>query len=78
MFEKLRYFLRFYRKRSKKQKCPSYITINNLLPEKKRKYLSGTISLCHCRGHDCIRLVFYFDGFYETDRLFSENYYILQ
>ena len=79
MFEKWCYFLRFFIKRSNKQKCPSYITIKNFLPKKKNKYLSGTISLCHCRGHDCIRLMFYFDGFYEMDRrLFSENYYWIQ
>ena len=46
--------------------------INNLLPKNKRKNLDGTVSLCHCRDHNCIRLGFYFDGFYETEtRLYS-------
>ena len=56
----MRYFLRFYKKRSKKQKRPSYITLINNLPEGKKKYLSGAISLGHCRGHNCIYLFFLF------------------
>ena len=39
-----------------------------------KTYVRGTISLCYCKGHDCILAVFPFDGFYETDRrLFLEN-----
>ena len=42
----------------------------------KKDYLRGTISIGHCRGHDCIILIFDFDGFYENHRrLLSKNYY---
>ena len=42
------------------------MTLINNLPEGKNKYENGSISLCHCRGHDCIIIVLYFDGFVET------------
>ena len=59
-----------------KKKCPSYVTIKNELPKNKKKYLRGTISLCYCKGHDCIIAVFYFDGFYETNiGLYWKNYW---
>ena len=46
------------------------------MPVDKRSHVKGTISLCHCRGHDCIMLVLSFDGFYDMHvRLFPENYY---
>ena len=76
MFEKLRYFLRFLINRFKEQKCPPNITLINNLLEDKKKYINGSISICHCKGHDCIILVFNFDGFYETDRrLFGDFLY---
>ena len=51
---------------------PSHITLSNLIPVDKREYLKGTISLGHCRGHNCIISVLYFDGFYDNHRrLFS-------
>lgn len=41
--------------------------MNRLKEQKCPEYIT------HCPGHDCIRLVLYFDGFYETDRrLFSD------
>ena len=76
MFEKLRYFLRFLINRFTEQKCSTHVTLINNLPEGKKKYISGSISLCHCKGHGCILLEFYFDGFCETDRrLFGEYHY---
>ena len=35
--------------------------------------MSGEISLGHCRGHDCIKLVFYLDGFYDCHRHLSSK-----
>ena len=35
---------------------------------KKKIILRGTISIGHCRGHDCIMLTFDFEGFYENHR----------
>ena len=60
----------FSRKFCKKKpySIPPHITLNNLIPVDKREYLKGTISLGHCRGHNCIILVFYFDGFYDNHR----------
>ena len=76
MFNKLRYFLRYLLNKLRKQKCPSHIIFRNHLPEDKKKYVTGTISLCYCRGHDCIIAKFFFEGFYETDRrLYWENYW---
>ena len=41
--------------------------INRFKEQKCPEYIT------HCPDHDCIRLVLYFDGFYETDRrLFSD------
>lgn len=52
------------------------VILSNLIPVDKRNYLTGTISLVHCKGHDCIMLVFDSDGFYENHRqLLSENFY---
>ena len=69
----MRYLLNKFRK----PKCSSHVVLKNNLPEDKKKYLTGTISLCYCRGHDCIIGNFFFDGFYETDiRLFWENYWL--
>ena len=68
----------FSRKFCKKKpySIPSHITLNNLIPVDKREYLKGTISLGHCRGHNCIILVFYFDGFYDNHRrLFLKKFY---
>ena len=68
MFEKLCYFLKFLINKFRDQKCPPYITLINNLPEDKQKYINGSISICHCKGRDCIILIFYFERFYETDR----------
>ena len=79
MFEKLCCFLRYLKNRFKKQRCPSYVTLINNLPEGEKKYVNGSISLCHCRGHDCIIIVFYFDGFFEKRRrLFGEYNYLIE
>ena len=52
------------------------MTLNNLIPTDKKSHMKRTISLCHCRGHNCIMLVFCFEGFYDTHvRLLSKNYY---
>ena len=76
MFEKLFFFLRQLKNRFKKQECLSYVTLINKLPEGKKKYVNGSISLCHCKGHDCIIIVVYFDGFFETNiRLFNDYNY---
>ena len=51
-----------------------HITLNNLIPIDKINHLKGTISLGHCRVHNCIILVFNFDSFYENHwQLLSEN-----
>ena len=76
MFDKVRYFLRYLLNKLRKQKCPSHIILRNNLPEDKKKYITGTLSLCYCGGHDCIIAKFYFEGFYETDmRLYWKNYW---
>ena len=63
-------------RKKKPYSIPSYVTVNNLIPTDKRKYLKGRINLGHCIGHDCIMLVFNFDGFYENHRrMLSENFY---
>ena len=62
----------------KKSRCslPSQITLNNWIPHEKRDYVRGTTKIGHWRGHDCIILIFIFEGFYEDhSRLLSENYY---
>ena len=65
----------FLRKRSRK-KTPLRITLINLLPTDKKNHAKGTISLCHCRGHNCVMLVCSFEGFYNTHvTLLSKNYY---
>ena len=45
-----------------------HVALKNDLPEDKKIYFQGTISLCHCRGHNCLIVHFCFDGFYEKDR----------
>ena len=79
MFEKRCYFLRYLKNRLKKKKFSSYVTLVNNLPEGKKKYVNGSISLCHCRGYNCIIIVFYLDGFFETRRcLFGEYNYLIE
>ena len=74
MFDKLYYFLRSLLNKIRKQKCPSHIVVKNHLPDNKKMYVKGTISFCHCRGHNCLVVKFFIDGFYETDRrLYWEN-----
>ena len=76
MFKKLRYFLRYILNKPWNHELPSYVILKNHLPQNKKKYLEGTIGLCHCRGHNCLIVRFYFDGFYETDRrLYWDNYW---
>ena len=77
MFEKLCYFLRYSKSKFKKQECPSYVTLINNLPEGKKKYVNRSINLCDCIAHDCIIIVLYFDGFFETNRRFfgEHNYW---
>ena len=42
----------------------------------RRLKIRGSIRFCYCKGHDCIRAVFCFDVFYETDRrLHWQNYW---
>ena len=53
-----------------------HVTFNNSIKANERKHLRRQISLVHCRGHDCIMLLFYFDGFYDNHRwLLSKNFY---
>ena len=52
------------------KKKPAYcslrhINISNSIESGKRKHLQGEIYLVHCRGHNCIMLIFYFKGFYD-------------
>ena len=63
--------------RKKSRYClPSHITLKNCMPIEKRSQLKGTIIISHCRGHDCIILIFCFEGFYDNHRrLLSKNYY---
>lgn len=39
------------------------MSLFNDLPEVKKKYHQGTISLGHWRGHNCLIVNCYFDGF---------------
>ena len=72
----IRSILRRLRKQNPTYQVPLHVTLNNLMSVDKRSHVKGTISLCHCRGHDCIMLVLSFDGFYDMHvRLFPENYY---
>ena len=67
---------RIFRKKRSTYQIPLHITFKNSMPTNKKSHVKGTISLCHCRGHDCIMLVFCFEGFYDTHvRLLSKNYY---
>ena len=76
MFDNFCYYLRYVLDKFRKKKCPSYVTIKNELPKDKKKYFRGSIRFCYCKGHDCIRAVFCFDVFYETDRrLHWQNYW---
>ena len=54
MINELRYFLRYLLNKLRKQKCPSHAILRNNLPEDKKKYVLGTVSLCYCGGLDCI------------------------
>ena len=63
MFNKLRYFLRYLLNKFRKSKCPSHVILKNNLPEDKKKYVIGTISLCYCRGHNCITAKFFLMDF---------------
>ena len=68
----------FHRRVTRKSRyqIPPHVTLNNLIPFDKTKYLKGGVSLVHCKGNDCIVLVFYFNGFYENHkRLLSKNKY---
>ena len=68
-------FRRKFRRKKSSYSIPSYVTLNNLIEADKRKRLRGEISLVHCRGHDCIMLLFYFDGFHDNHRrLLSKNF----
>ena len=67
----VRFWQIFRRKCCRKKSSDSvllHVTLNNLIEADKRKHLRGEISLVHCRGHDCILLLFYFDGFYDNHR----------
>ena len=67
---------RGFMKKKSRYSIPSHITLNNQIPLEKSDYLKRTIHICHCRGHDCIILIFIFEGFYENHRrLLSKNYY---
>ena len=76
MFEKLFYFLRLSTYKFRRQNIPNHITLVNKLPEDKKKYISGSINLCHWKGHNCILLVVDLDRFYHTHRhLFNDSIY---
>ena len=75
MFDKLGYFLRYILNKPPNYELPSYVTLENDLPQDKKIH-KGTINLCHCRGPDCLIVRFYFDRFHETDRrLYWNNYW---
>ena len=38
-----------------------HIILNNHMTVKKRSYLKGTTNIGHCRGHECIILIFCFE-----------------
>ena len=73
----LRSILRHIFGRKKSYTLPPHITLNNLILADKRKHLKGEINLVYCRGHDCIMLVFYFEGFYNNHVRFlsKEHFY---
>ena len=62
--------------KKKSYSLPRHITLNKLIPGDKRNHLRGETNLVYCRGHDCIMLVFYFEGFYHNHvRLLSKEYF---
>ena len=63
MFNKICYFLRYLLNKFRKPKSPSHVILMNHLPEDKKKYVTGTRSLCYCRGHDCIIANFFLTDF---------------
>ena len=72
-------FFKLPKKQIQKKKFSCYVTLVNNLPEGKKRYVNGSVSLCHCRGHNCIIIVFYLDGFFETSRcLFGEYNYLIE
>ena len=81
MFSTVVRFWQIFRRKCCRKKfsysVPLHVTLNNLIEADKRKHLRGEISLVHCRGHDCILLLFYFDGFYDYHRrlLSKKNYF---
>lgn len=47
MFKKISYFLRYFLHKFQEQKCLEHVSLFNDLPEVKKKYHQGTISLGH-------------------------------
>ena len=43
-------------------KLPDGIQMFNVTSDKRDKHLKSKIFIRHCRGHDCIILLFYFEG----------------
>ena len=55
---------------------PDRIFESNLIDAKNWKHLKDEITIRHWRGHDTIRILFNFKGFYQQHvRLLSRNYY---
>ena len=71
-----RIFHRAFMKKNSRYYLPSHITLSICIPHETRDYVKGKINIGHCRGHNCVILIFIFEEFYEDHRrLLSENYY---
>ena len=45
---------------------PGNVTLIKLLKDNLKEYVKGKIITSQCKGHGCIILLFYFDGFCDT------------
>ena len=64
--------------KKKSDHCLSrHIILNIHMTVEKRSYLKGTINIGHCRGHECIILIFCFKWFYDKHRDNCQKIFIL-
>ena len=64
-------------KRRGRGKLPNRFRTFNIISDKRDKHLKGEIFIRHCRGHDCIILLSYFEGFRDSHiRLLSKLFFV--
>ena len=61
-------FCRRLARKKSRYNVPSHITLKKSMPTEKRSHLKGTISIGHCRRHNCVILISCFEGFYDNQR----------